>query len=204
MSKIFFTEAEYKTTEKVAKFFGNTWKNVDYEDILGELYLWLTENYKYVERWREETGDGKLFVSLRRHAAKFCAKTAGEKYADPGLTNNLKYTFSQVENTLPHIFEENIYEQLMTMESQKLFDIIFDVYQTFHGMKNDDKRILALRYHYGKTSKEIGEMLNLKDNTVDKRIERALKKLHSSIFIDKEYGESWESTLNNPNTDYIK
>lgn len=189
MSKIFFTDAEYKTTQKVAKYFSDRWKNVEYDDVLGELYLWLTENYKYVERWREETGDGKLFVSLRRHAAKYCAKSSGEKYADPKLTNNLKYTIEQVEKTLPHIFEENIYEQLMNMESEKLFEIMFDVFQAFHDMKNDDKRILALRYYYGKTSKEIGEMLDLKDNTVDKRLERALKKLHSSIYIDSETGD---------------
>lgn len=195
MSKIFFTEAEYKTTQNVAKYFSNTWKNVDYDDILGELYLWLTDNYKYVERWREETGDGKLFVSLRRHAAKYCAKTAGEKYADPQLNNNLKYSIEQVEKTLPYILEENIYEQLINMEKQKLFDIIFDVHQAFHGMKNDDKRILALRYFYGKTSKEIGEMLNLKDNTVDKRVERALKKLHGSIYVDDLFGD-YNNTLN--------
>jgi RNA polymerase sigma factor (sigma-70 family) len=187
MGKIHFTEAEYKTTQKVAKYFSKTWRNVSHDDILGELYLWLTENYKYVEAWREETGDGKLFVSLRRHAAKYCAKTAGEMYADPDLKNNLKYTVEQVENTLPHIFEENIYVKLMSIENQKLFDILFDVYQAFHGLKNDDKRILALRYRYDKTSKEIGEMLKLKDNTVDKRIERALKKLHGSIFIDSVY-----------------
>lgn len=196
MSKVFFTEAEYKTTKKVAKYFNSRWRNIEYDDILGELYLWLTENYKYVEVWREEKGDGKLFVSLRRHAAKYCAKTAGEKYADPDLSNNIKYTTEQVEKTLPYIFEEDIYAKLLTIENEKLFDIIFETYQAFNELNNDDKRILALRYNYHKTSKEIGEMLNLKDNTVDKRVERALKKLNSKIFIDYEQPKSWEKMLN--------
>jgi hypothetical protein len=57
---------ELKLAEKIAARIGSKWSAVDVDDLTGHLYLWLLTNIKSVQRWREEVGDGKLYVSLRR------------------------------------------------------------------------------------------------------------------------------------------
>ncbi len=48
-----------------------------------------------------------------------------------------------------------------------------------HSLGEPDSEIFIRRYYRGQSTKEIAEVFNLKENTVDKRISRGLKKLRN-------------------------
>jgi RNA polymerase sigma-70 factor (ECF subfamily) len=53
--------------------------------------------------------------------------------------------------------------------------------QTVLALGAPDSEIILRRYYFGQSSKEIGQALGMKPNTVDKRISRSLKKLREQL-----------------------
>ena len=56
-----------------------------------------------------------------------------------------------------------------------------DVRRAFTGLPDDDRMILAMNIFGGYTSREIGRMLHMSDNTVRSRQSRALKKMEACL-----------------------
>lgn len=56
-----------------------------------------------------------------------------------------------------------------------------DVKNAFFSLNSEDRIILALNLFAGYSSREIGELLNLNDNTVRSRQSRALKKMQKQL-----------------------
>ena len=52
-----------------------------------------------------------------------------------------------------------------------------DLVQSILALGEPDSKIITCRYYFGMPTKEISKLLGIKENTVDQRLRRALKKL---------------------------
>ena len=182
---------ELKLAEKVAARIGSKWSADEVDYLTGHLYLWLLNNIRHVERWREESGDGKLYVSLRREAAKYCAKEQALAVGRPITTGNF-YTPELLDRALPYIFED--VPQTLTVvnpvtgkpegssaEPGLALTILTDVRTAYYGLNKEIQEVLAWRYRDGLTLEEIGELRDLSKVGAAKSVERALSRLADSL-----------------------
>lgn len=189
------TAAEMKMAEKVAWRIGSKWDAVEIEDLTSHLYLWLVTNVKALERWRQEPSDGKLYVSLRREAAKYCAREQAAAIGRPIQENNF-YNADIVHRALPYIFEAipqtTITQNPVTgvpaqvpQDYDVALTILTDIRQTYYGLNPDIREILAWRYRDGLTFEEIGELKNITKDGAKKSVDRALARLVNSLAGEK-------------------
>ncbi len=185
------TSAELKLAEKVAWRIGSKWAGVDVEDVRSHLYLWLVENSDAVTRWRSETGDGKLYVSLRREAAKFCARELSTSLG-ASLNDGNFYSVELVERALPFIFEETPQtsvsvnpltgEAVSTPADPNLALVIMtDIRQQFYGLARDIRELLEWRFRDGLTFEEIGELRDVTKDGAKKQVSRAVRRLVDAL-----------------------
>ena len=185
-------QTEIKLAEKVAWRVGSRWAAVDIDDLQQHLYLWLFENLRALERWRGEPGDnGKLYVSLRREAAKFCAREQAAAIGQPLQQDNF-YTAGMVERALPFIFEDTpqttVGENPVTGKPNSVpesYDtalaILTDIRQTFYGLNPEVQTVLAWRFRDGLTYEEIGELKGISKEGGAKAVQRALQRLVDAL-----------------------
>lgn len=184
--------SEIKLAEKVAWRVGAKWSHVEIDDLQSHLYLWLCENLRNLERWRLEPGDnGKLYVSLRREAAKYCAREQAARVGQPLAAENY-YTTGLVERALPFIFEDlpqtNVAENPVTGKPNAVpydhdlaLTILTDIRQTFHGLNPELKNVLAWRFRDGLTFEEIGELKGITKDGGKKAVDRAVQRLVDAL-----------------------
>lgn len=174
---------EMALASKVASYFSSRWKLVEREDLESHLFLWLVENVSHLENWRKEEGDGKLYVSLRREASKYCAKETKHKANTDDLNNGNFYNIDIVYKALPYIFEYDTISSEMKNEDSGLgYNIMADILNAYNGLNKENKDVLELRYHFGFSFEEIAESYGLTEKAAEKRVERAANKLLSSLY----------------------
>lgn len=171
---------EINLAKTVARMIGRKWKLVEIDDLEAHLFLWLVENERYLERWRETEGDGQLFVSLRREAAKYCAKETKEKVHTDDLNNNNTYDISVVYKTLPYIFE---YDTIVNSvdKNSVVYETITDILNAYNDLKEHEKELISLKYEKGISHNELAMMYNIQTKTMEKRIERIVNKIHQKL-----------------------
>jgi DNA-directed RNA polymerase specialized sigma24 family protein len=187
---------ELKLAEKVAYRIGSKWSAVEIEDLTSHLYLWLLTNITAVERWRaEESGEGKLYVSLRREAAKYSAREQAARVGRPIDVGNF-YTMALVERTLPFIFEDvpqtTVAENTHTGQAVTVgtdYDvalaIVVDIRSAFHGLNREVKQVLVWRFRDGLTFDEIGELKDVSKVSAGKQVDRAVQRLVDALAGDR-------------------
>lgn len=204
------TDEELKISKRVARKMAARWEQIDWEDLNSHLNLWLCENQRALERWRnEEGGMGKLSVALTREASKYASKEQRENNGGQ-LYYDIAYNDKQVEAILPFIWEySGATMQRVVAEHPSLgtpivetsplsgntFDdaiaILADVSSVYYDLPKADQIILALRYREDLPYKKIGTQMSITDDTARKRVERAIKriseKLNKSTDIDSKY-----------------
>lgn len=183
---------ELALADKVAARIGSKWSAVEVEDLNSFLYLWLAEHHKTLERWRTEPeGVGKLYVSLKREAAKYCAKEQAAAVGRPIHADNF-YTVDLLHRALPYLFEDvpqtGARVNPQTGEPQHAgydFDtavtIMADIRGAYYGLNKEIQNTLALRYRDGLTFEEIGELKGLTKDGAAKQVQRALERLSNSL-----------------------
>lgn len=183
---------ELKVAERVATRIGSRWSAVEVDDLTGHLYLWLLTNTRAVERWRaEESGEGKLYVALRREAAKYAAKEQAARVGRPIQEGNF-YSRDLLHRALPYIFEDVPQSEVMVNpvtgkaesipgEFDRALTLLADVRGAFHGLNRDIKTVLEWRYRDGLTFEEIGELRNITKDGAKKQVERALNRLVDAL-----------------------
>lgn len=183
---------ELRLAGVVANRIGKRWNLVESEDLTSHLYLWLFENLPTLERWREEEGgEGKLYVSLRREAAKFCASESAAAINRP-LSAGAAYPVDVLDRALPFIFElapvTTVRVNPVTDEplddgttSGLALAIIADIRGAFYGLPPEVQRVLSYRYRDGLTLEEIGELTGMTKTGVKGRLERALRRLSDAL-----------------------
>lgn len=174
------TEEELTLASKVAYTVGRKWK-IELEDLKQHLTLWLYENYDAILRWRKEPGDGKLYVSLRREAGKYCSKETAANVGQPIEKDN-EYNVEMVKKILPFIWE--ITEHTagnMVGESQLAIAVLTDVSGAYHGMRKEEKELLALRFRDGKSYAVLGQYLEVSTDAARMRLNRTLERLTDKL-----------------------
>jgi DNA-directed RNA polymerase specialized sigma24 family protein len=186
------TERELKLAEKVAYRVGSKWSAVEQDDLQQHLFLWCVENVRHVERWRAEPGDnGKLYVSLRREAARYCAREQAARVGRPIHQDNF-YTAPLVERALPFIFEDvpqtTVAENPVTgqpgavgTEHDLALTILTDIRGTYYGLNPELQQVLGWRFRDGLTFEEIGELKNITKDGAKKSVDRAVARLVDAL-----------------------
>lgn len=184
--------SEIRLASKVAWRIGSKWSAVEVDDLQSHLFLWMVENMRNLERWRDEPGDnGKLYVSLRREAARFCAREQAARVGRPIAADNY-YTVPLVERALPFIFEDipqtTVLENPVSGVAASVpasFDnaltLLTDIKQTYWGLNPELQQVLAWRYRDGLTFEEIGELRNITKDGAKKASDRAVQRLVDAL-----------------------
>lgn len=181
-SKVNILPEELKLASTVSKSFASKWKLIDVDDLESHLFLWLVENENNLIRWRNDEGDGRLYVSLRREASRYCSKETKHIANVDDIDNNNFYNIDMVYRALPFLFEYDLNEAEMTNEQTGLgHSIMTDIYSVFHGLPKDVKQLLSLRYRDGLTYQQISEAYDITGSAAEKRVERAVNKLYNSL-----------------------
>jgi DNA-directed RNA polymerase specialized sigma24 family protein len=187
--------AELRLAQTVAAKMARRWHQVDVDDVTGTLYLWLAENYKSVQRWRDEPGgEGKLYVSLRREAAKYAAHESAARINRP-LDDSAAYPVEVLERALPFIWEETPVsvvrvnpttgEELDRPANTGLAQaILADLRGGFYGLPAEVQGVLAWRFRDGLTYEEIGDLSGMTKDGAKKRVARGLKRLSDALGSD--------------------
>ena len=190
MNEIDILTSEKKLAEKVARQAASRWSAVNAEDAISHLYLWLTENYEVLVRYRSDPyGTAKLTVALKRSVSKYCVKE--QTYANGGtLNDSFFYTSEQIKRTLQYIWELNSWSQTIVAESKKhinadVFDnalsIIADISSAYYDLDKHDQKILEMRYRYTLSIKQIAQNLETTEKIIEKKISTAISHLHSKL-----------------------
>jgi DNA-directed RNA polymerase specialized sigma24 family protein len=186
--------AELKLAEVVAIRIGKRWAAIEVDDLIGHLFLWLCDNAPTVKRWRKEDGgEGKLYVSLRREAAKYCAHESAARINRP--INELAYPLDVIERALPFLWEETpvtesrvnpTTEQPLdySYESGAALTLMADIRGNFYGLPSEMKEVLGWRFRDGLTYEEIGELAGMTKDGAKKRVGRAVRRLAESLGTD--------------------
>lgn len=196
------TDKEMTTASVIARQTARKWRLTDFQDIQSELYLWLTVKASkgVLQRYRtEQYGEQKLYTALQRHATSYAIKETetitgqklmpfnnkGEHYAytTENITNALPYlwdyTQMQLNNTvenpttgeaLHYAYHENIIE-----------DIMVSIKIALTQLNYSDQLILEFKYRDGKTYKQVGDMLTIKEDAARMRIKRLILKIQKLI-----------------------
>jgi len=192
------TDRELQLAKQIAYKQSNRWSAADREDLTAQLYLWLVEKHTTVERYRnEEGGEGKLYVSLNRAAAKYAAK---EQTHHNGASVNTQqkekyaYTFNVLDNALEYFWNyKNIILQstpehpqygTATVEVNSQNDIqtlMLDIEMAFNKLNASEQILLEYRFKENKSFNEIGSILTVSDNAARMRINRLITKLQRLI-----------------------
>jgi DNA-directed RNA polymerase specialized sigma24 family protein len=182
---------ELKLAEKVAVRIGSKWSAVEIDDLTSHLYLWLVKNVRHLEKWRLEDGDGKLYVSLRSEAAKYCAREQAAAVGRPIREGNF-YTPELLARALPYIFEDipqttvkvnphTGQPEVSHGEPNLALTIITDIKGAFYGLHRKLQEELAWYYRDGLTYEEIGELMGLTKDGAKKRIDKAVSRLSDKL-----------------------
>lgn len=147
----------------------------------------MLEHYETVNSWRKAVGgQGKLVVSLKRVAARYCASETAANIHKP-LDTNFHYTIEQIERGLPYVWQERpqtvaVRHEVASGEaSTNAVAVIADLSFAFHSLNLDYQTILKWRFQLNLNLKEIGELLGITDRAAKGRIDRALEKLQFEL-----------------------
>ena len=181
------TPEELRVASKIAKRFSYQWRTIDPQDLNSELILWMLEHYETVNKWRFAIGgQGKLVVSLKRLAARYCANETAANIHKP-LDTNFHYTIEQIERGLPFIWQERPqtiavrHEASSGENSTNAVAVLADLDFAFQSLNADYQNILKWRFQLNLNLKEIGELLGITDRAAKARIDRALEKLQFEL-----------------------
>ena len=185
------SDHELTLAKKVAYKTAQRWSMVDTEDLTSELTLWLFENEAQVERYRDDdSGDGKLFVALRRQASKYCARETRERTGQP-LDYHAEYTLAQIERALPFVFEDLPTQSVAVdpytgtpvgyVGDGMAQAVMADIKGAYADLPKEVKLVLALRFRDGLNYNEIAEITDTSLPSAHRRVKRAVSRLRDAL-----------------------
>lgn len=184
--------SELRLAEVIATRIGKRWAQVEVDDLTSHLYLWLVENRATVLRWRdEEGGEGKLYVSLRREAAKYCAHESSARINRP-IDASATYPVDVLERAVPFIWEATPATEVRLnpvtgepldapSETGRAQAVMADIRGGFYSLPAEIREVLTWRFRDGLTYEEIGELANMTKDGAKKRVARGLRRLSDAL-----------------------
>jgi len=178
--------AEHKLADRISYDIGSRWRTVEIEDLTSHLYLWLYENAHHVARYRYDLGDGRLFVSLRREAIRYCASETAARINRP-IEGDDYYNREMLKRALPFMFEgwpemaspvnPVTNEAIGEGSSGEALAILSDLTISYKKLPDSDKLLIGLRYRDGLSLKEIADIRGIGKSGVAEAINRALSRM---------------------------
>lgn len=196
------TDKELNTATVIARQTARKWRLTDFEDIQAELYEWLVVKASkgILERYRgEQYGEQKLYTALNRYATKYAIKETetitGQKlmpfndkgeqytYSVENITNALPYLWDYEHMRLNHSEQNPITgETLNTSNSDNIIeDIMVSIKIALTQLNYSDQLLLEFKYRDGKTYREVGDIIGVKEDAARMRIKRLITKLQKTI-----------------------
>lgn len=194
MQQDLLTSDEMSMASSVGRVMSSKWSAVEADDVTSELFVWMVKHHGHVERWRsEERGRAKLYVTLRREAAKFCAREQAVSNGAP-LRQNRVYTVEVLERALPYVWEETpqtvVSEHPHTgqplnvpYEAGVAQSVMSEIRSEFYGLPKDLQHVMALRFRDGLTYEEIAPLIGLTKDGALKRVQRGLSRLSDVLAV---------------------
>lgn len=177
---------ELRLADKIAHDIGSRWRTVEIEDLNSHLYLWLYENFHHVERYRYDSGDGRLFVSLRREAIRYCAAETAAKINRP-IEGDDFYNREMLKRALPFMFEgwpevaspvnPITQEPIGEGSSGEALAILSDLTRAYKKLQTGDRILIGLRYRDGLSLNELAEIRGIGKSGVAEALNRALSRM---------------------------
>ncbi|AOT70929.1 sigma-70 family RNA polymerase sigma factor [Geosporobacter ferrireducens] len=119
--------------------------------------------YQQIDRINLDKGSVKVYLAMiAHHKAVDLYRKLVRVASNIGINGELM-EYQDCKTDLEH--------DMLKKEEKKV------LLQAIDSLGEPDKEIFVRRYYLGQKTKEIADALNLRDNTVDKKISRGLKKL---------------------------
>ena len=174
----------------IANYLGRSYRMVEREDILQEIWLWVYSHGAKVEEYQDgtELGRNKLLKSMRMAGIKFCqaekARILGYRPED-----NYFYELGLIRDSLTRIWDEEAWtsppqpveqakvKHKAVSEGDNYVTTLADVSRTVALLSLEEQRLLRRHYHEGATSAELGKDLGVSPGAVDARMGRLVRKV---------------------------
>lgn len=143
---------------KIAK--AKTTNEEDIQDIIQETML---DAYKHIKNLKDPSKFKSWIIKI---LINNCNKYYKKKYKDNKIYDNYDIEF----------YKENIKYN----KDQQLVEDTLNFYEMIKELKYEDRIIIILYYSEKYTTKEIGKILNIKENTIKTRLLRAKDKIKST------------------------
>jgi hypothetical protein len=159
------TEADYAALESAAKQVASRYRGyVDFNDLIQECFVWLLENYRKVEGWRDEYSDKHaermLVRSLKNACERYARKEKAEfdgysvddefHYSLPVVANMLRLYFDPDRFATPSIsLGQHVSGGAPASEGGNLMTMVADVGRVYEQMPMHDRVLLHSVYAGG-------------------------------------------------------
>lgn len=162
----------------------------DFEDLVGDAYIWVTTHPDEVIAWREFTGM-KGLNKITRSCHNYCIDVIRKERArviGDAEKDQYYYTPALVRLILPSIWNaddwttysastDEIRSKGLANEGGDRLALIVDVRSTFYSSSVIDQSVLSALYKDQRTVTEAGVMLNLSDEAVSRAEARAVNRM---------------------------
>jgi RNA polymerase sigma factor (sigma-70 family) len=160
---------------------------IDYEDLVATGYQWLASHKSKVIKWEEDPGGRKAIEKSMYRAMQ--KAVALERVARTGCATNDIFYYSPVivEEVLPLVWsvDDRVADSApdtgterrgksMPSERGDRRAVMADVLRAVERLPEDLRKLLESKYNANLSSIEIGRMLGVSDDTVDRRIKAAV------------------------------
>lgn len=145
----------------VKKRLGHGRQREDIEETVSDIFVIL---YRSIDKIDLQKGSVKSYLSAiaNRYAVKKSKKLFSQTSAEATVSRFVKTSYDADE-------------EIMQKEQRKL------LLDEIKALGKPDSDIIVMKYFYGLKSKEVGRILGIKTNTVDKRTGRALERLRKIL-----------------------
>lgn len=175
----------------VAYEFSRKFRMVEVQDLRQQLWLWFFEHPKKIKHWEKEHDEknlSKLVARSLRNAAKDYCQREKAKALGYRVEDNYYYDKQLLEAILPGVFTGSRTPPSLTdmgysntkkvlSEGNNWLAMCADVDKALKKMSLEQWEILYTRYCNGLETTKIGEELNISQDAVRMRINRALNTL---------------------------
>lgn len=189
-------EAMIKEARHVARRVSRACRGlVNADDLQGDALVWAVKNRDKVEQWLNEGKVGRaklntaLYRACQRAVSKERTRTTGalpgdSYYYTPEVLKDLlpeTYTYDGWDYSSPAPRDGKITHTKAPSEGNNWLAMLVDVKWAVAGLPPDDQEVLALTFRDGMSARQAGEFLDVTDDTVRNRVDRALDRLSDRL-----------------------
>lgn len=190
------TPDEYALCRKQARRVASKWGAANMEDIEAELWLWVCENHRHVQRYRtEDGGRQKLAKSLYRHALNHAMREQEHRNGRRLQDEWAQYTKDQIKAALPYVWDREDWPSETAVvdprhggvvnmgdpRSSDALSMLIDIAAAVQRLGERDEAYLRGKYRDGYTTRELGAMHGMTPDAMSRRLWDAVDRVHARL-----------------------